>query len=517
MNESTAGRAWSSGTDISAYARMIPGRSKERRAWDQSRTGALSRTAARKSRQAHENGEKRRAGKAAIAELLPHPVGDRFALFRSVFPDLAVVGLAWAVSCRFLPMASLPWQRGLVFGVMVTLFGFSEGLYRDPVDPYPSGTGLALTRSTLFASILFLASEWNARRSEAVIAMFIFSLPSLVGWRRLRRAIQKRQHKNEVRKVLVVGGGPVGRSIARALRGDPAQRAEVCGFVDDVLPLSPAVLGRVADLDWLARAQFIDEVILALPGELDASREAAAAAFRNHLDIRAVPLLPPGSWPDSGVERIGDIPVITLHREAVPGASLFFKRLLDLAGATTGMLLMAPAMAMIALLIKMDSPGPVFYSAERTGAKGRRFRCHKFRSMVTDAEKLKEGLRDRNQRQGPIFKIDDDPRITHVGKIIRRYSLDELPQLWNVFCGEMSLVGPRPHPVQEVDHYDLRHYRRLDVKPGMTGLWQVTARDCPYFELNMHLDLTYIENWTLRLDFFILAKTLRVLFAPDGI
>ena len=142
--------------------------------------------------------------------------------------------------------------------------------------------------------------------------------------------------------------------------------------------------------------------------------------------------------------------------------------------------------------------GPVIYAAERTGVKGRRFRCYKFRSMVTNADHLKDDLRAQNQREGPIFKIVADPRITRVGRFIRRYSLDELPQLWNVLRGDMSMVGPRPHPVDEVNHYELHHYRRLDMKPGITGLWQITARHSPSFELNMHLDLTYIENWSLR-------------------
>jgi lipopolysaccharide/colanic/teichoic acid biosynthesis glycosyltransferase len=190
--------------------------------------------------------------------------------------------------------------------------------------------------------------------------------------------------------------------------------------------------------------------------------------------------------------------------------------LLDISGAAFALVAASPLMAIVGLLIRLESHGPVIYAAERTGAKGRRFRCYKFRSMVTGAEHLKEDLRSRNQRQGPIFKIDDDPRVTRIGRVIRRYSLDELPQLWNVLRGEMSLVGPRPHPIDEVNHYELQHYRRLDVKPGITGLWQITARDCPSFELNMHLDLTYIENWSLRLDLRILVSTLRVLFAPEG-
>jgi exopolysaccharide biosynthesis polyprenyl glycosylphosphotransferase len=318
------------------------------------------------------------------------------------------------------------------------------------------------------------------------------------------------------RKVLIIGAGPIGRSIARSLRNDPVGQATVCGFLDDEHPLSPAVLGRIGDLEWLARAEFIDEVILAIPGKPMIMREAAEAAFRNHLDIRAVPDLPPGPWPHLGTERIGEVPIVTLHREPAPGAALLLKRGLDIAGASFALAVLSPIMVLIALLIRLDSPGTGVYAAERTGLKGRRFLCYKFRSMVTDAAQLKEGLRGGNQREGPIFKIQNDPRITRVGRFIRRFSLDELPQFWNVIRGDMSLVGPRPHPIDEVNRYELHQFRRLDVKPGITGLWQITARNCPSFELNMHLDLTYIENWSLILDLRILASTVRVLFAPEG-
>jgi len=205
------------------------------------------------------------------------------------------------------------------------------------------------------------------------------------------------------------------------------------------------------------------------------------------------------------------------HRAPSPGTALSLKRALDVTVAALALLLTSPLMAIVAALTWLDSPGPVVYSAERIGAKGCRFLCYKFRSMVANADDLKENLRARNQREGPTFKIHGDPRITRLGRILRRYSLDELPQLWNVLRGEMSLVGPRPHPVDDVNHYELHHYRRLDVKPGITGLWQITARDCPSFELNMHLDLTYIENWTLLLDLRILLGTIRVLFAPEGV
>jgi exopolysaccharide biosynthesis polyprenyl glycosylphosphotransferase len=418
----------------------------------------------------------------------------------------------------FSPAWGMPWAYLPIFAVLVALFGFCEGIYKRAGDPSPAGIVSAIARSSLFATGLVFIAARDGMNLLAAARIFASSLAALALLRWLRQVEWKRRRReSESRRILIIGGGSIARSIAQALRNDPLHRATVCGFVDDDQPLSPTVLGRIADLDWLARSEFIDEVILALPGQPDKSRKAAEAAFRNHLDIRAVPDLPPGPWPDSGVDRIGEVPVITLHREPLPSAALFLKRLLDVTGAAVGLVLASPLMAIIALLIRLDAPGPVIYSAERTGAKGRRFRCYKFRSMVTDAAQLKEELRARNQRQGPIFKIDDDPRITRIGHFIRRYSLDELPQLWNVLSGEMSLVGPRPHPVDEVNHYELQQFRRLDVKPGITGLWQITARDCPSFELNMHLDLTYIENWSLRLDLRILASTVRVLFAPEGV
>jgi exopolysaccharide biosynthesis polyprenyl glycosylphosphotransferase len=443
---------------------------------------------------------------------------DRFTLCQLVAADSTVLILSAAAAFLFFPAWAVPLASLPIFAVLVELFGFREGIYQRAGDPSPAGIVSALARSTLFATGLIFIAAWGRISPLNAARIFAVALAGLALARRMRQmAWRWRRRETESRKVLIIGGGPVAQSIAQALRNDPLRRSTVCGFVDNDLSLSPTVLGRIADLDWLARAEFIDEVILALPGQPAQAREAAEAAFRNHLDIRAVPDLPSGPWPDSAIDRIGEVPVVTLHRESLPSAALFLKRALDIFGAALALALASPIMAIVALLIRLDSPGPVLYSAERIGAKGRRFGCHKFRSMVTDAAQLKEDLRARNQRQGPIFKIDDDPRVTRIGRIIRRYSLDELPQLWNVLRGEMSLVGPRPHPVDEVNHYELHQFRRLDVKPGITGLWQITARDCPSFELNMHLDLTYIENWNLRLDLLILAKTVRVLFAPEGV
>jgi exopolysaccharide biosynthesis polyprenyl glycosylphosphotransferase len=452
-----------------------------------------------------------------MQQLAPHFAVDRFALFQSIAADQIVLVTVCCASWLFSPGWGLPWAYLPAFAALVALFGFWEGLYEAAGDPFPVGIAPALAKAMFFAIGLVYIAAWDRTRPLAAIAIFVSNTAGLVLCRRVRQ-ISWRQRCRETgsRNVLIVGGGPIARAIAQTLRHDPLQRTIVRGFVDDDLPLSPVVLGRIDDLEWLARAEFIDEVILALPDQPDQARVAAEIAFRNHLDIRAVPDLPSGPWPDSAIDHIGEVPIITLHREPLPSAALFLKRSMDVVGAAFGLVLVSPFMAIVALLIRCDSPGPVIYSAKRTGAKGRTFSCLKFRSMVTDAEHLKKDLRARNQRQGPIFKIADDPRVTRIGHIIRRYSLDELPQLWNVLRGEMSLVGPRPHPVDEVNHYELQHYRRLDVKPGITGLWQITARDCPSFDLNMHLDLTYIENWNLRLDLRILASTIRVLFSPEG-
>jgi exopolysaccharide biosynthesis polyprenyl glycosylphosphotransferase len=516
MGELTTNRVWESGSEDcgSQFARMILGTSaipspRLAPTVDDAATGPVNATGETTARQAQ--------ARTPTQQFLPQPTVDRFTLYELVAADLIVLVIACGALSLFSPAWGLPWAYLPIFAVLVMLFGCSEGLYNRAGDPSPAGIVSALARSTLMATGLVLIAAWDGMSLLAASRIFASSLGVLVLLRRLRQVEWKRRRREtESRRILIIGGGPIARSIAQALRSDPLQRATVCGFVDDDQPLSPVVLGRIGDLEWLARSEFIDEVILALPNQPAQTRKAAEVAFRNHLDIRAVPDLPPGPWPDSGVDRIGEVPVMTLHREPLPSAALFLKRLLDVTGAALGLALASPLLAIIALLIWLDSPGPVVYCADRTGAKGRRFRCYKFRSMVTNAEYLKADLRARNQRQGPIFKIDDDPRITRMGHVIRRYSLDELPQLWNVLRGEMSLVGPRPHPVDEVNHYELQQFRRLDVKPGITGLWQITARDCPSFELNMHLDLTYIENWSLRLDLRILASTVRVLFAPEG-
>jgi exopolysaccharide biosynthesis polyprenyl glycosylphosphotransferase len=234
------------------------------------------------------------------------------------------------------------------------------------------------------------------------------------------------------------------------------------------------------------------------------------------VDLRLVPDLYDGLAWNSPVEFIGQFPTIPLHCHQVPEVALIFKRMFDVVFSICVLTVLLPLFAVIALAIKLDSPGPIFYLSDRIGKKGRVFLCTKFRTMIVDAEKRKAEILHMNERDDVLFKVTNDPRITRIGCFLRKYSLDELPQFWNVLKGEMSVVGPRPPLNSEVREYKLNHLRRLDVTPGITGLWQVQGRRDPSFASYVSLDVTYIDNWSIWLDFKILLRTLGVVLAGTG-
>lgn len=317
------------------------------------------------------------------------------------------------------------------------------------------------------------------------------------------------------RNVLIVGAGGLAHQLAEYFGSHPQTNRNFCGFLDDRKTLANGVVGRTSDLAKLARTEFVDEIILAAPHDRDLTLRVLREARKLRLDVKMVPDLF-GCEPAREPERLGGISLICLHQERLPVISLLLKRALDISCAAAALILMAPFLVLIGILIRVDSPGPVLYAALRAGRKGRPFRCFKFRTMVRNADSLKRELRQRNQRRGPFFKIAGDPRITRVGRILRRYSLDELPQLWNVLKGEMSLVGPRPHPLDDFSFYGIEHLARLDVTPGITGLWQVTARRDPSFQTGMNLDIEYIQRWSLAMDFKILLKTAGAILRGSG-
>jgi exopolysaccharide biosynthesis polyprenyl glycosylphosphotransferase len=408
----------------------------------------------------------------------------------------------------------------LLHAALITLLGYSEGLYGWSGDL--RRLAVALCKSAFWATAILCVAAWllaaSAISCAAICVAGALHFAILLAWRRTgrRKARLTAERGRQVRNVLIIGAGPVGRRIAAEVEGHSETGRVVCGFLDDELPMGNRVIGRIGSLQRLARTGFVDEVILAAPRHPDMIQRVLQEARRLRLDVKLVPDLFGCKPNGSDVERFGDLPAICLHQEPSPALGLLVKRIFDAAGAGAALLILSPLLGLIAALIKIGSKGPVLYAAQRAGHKGRLFRCYKFRTMVRDADTLKLSLRRRNQRSGPIFKISGDPRITRLGHILRRYSLDELPQLWNVLKGEMSLVGPRPHPLDDFAGYELEHFARLDVTPGITGLWQVTARRDPSFQRGMDLDREYIQTWSLAQDFRILFRTFRACIEGSG-
>jgi exopolysaccharide biosynthesis polyprenyl glycosylphosphotransferase len=474
----------------------------------------------------------------AVTLLLPGPLQSRMAWkwVRSMAADFALVALNWLlIGALQVPLRVLfPHVRlfefaagapvsllgiALLHAALITLMGYTEGLHTGNSDR--RGQARILGKSVLWATTLLCFAYGLQGAPWATCGLFcgagLLHFAALWTWRwQSARQDRRAQTSGDMRNVLIVGAGNVGRRVASYVEEHPDAGRTVCGFLDNDRPLSNSVIGRVNDLARLARTGFVDEVILAAPHDRALTLQVLREARRLRLDVKIVPDLF-GCKPAGGeVERVGDLPVICLHAERLPAAGLVLKRVVDVMGAALALAVLSPLLAVIAGLIKLDSPGPVLYCAQRAGRKGRLFRCYKFRTMVSNADELKDHLRQNNQRSGPFFKIADDPRITRLGRLLRRYSLDELPQLGNVLKGDMSLVGPRPHPLDDVAAYEIEHLARLDVTPGITGLWQVSARRDPSFQRGMELDREYIRTWSVRSDMQILLRTFLAVARGSG-
>jgi len=324
------------------------------------------------------------------------------------------------------------------------------------------------------------------------------------------------------RNVLIIGTGPEAHALRHHVESIRHLGYLFKGFID--LPGSSArfsatsgdIVGGLDTLFTQARKQFIDEIFFTAPCERGIVQDVLEKARAAGVDLRVVPDMYDGLAWNSPIEYIGQFPTIPLHRGKVPELALVLKRGMDILFSSAVLILLSPLLLAIALCIKLDSMGPVFYSSERIGKKGRVFKCKKFRTMVRDADIKRADIMHMNERDGVLFKISNDPRITSLGRFLRKYSLDELPQFINVLRGDMSVVGTRPPIASEVKEYKLSHLRRLDVTPGITGLWQVQGRQDPSFDSYISLDVTYIENWSLWLDFKIVLRTIAVVFAGTG-
>ena len=364
-------------------------------------------------------------------------------------------------------------------------------------------------------SRLFLAYLWLFQFATLLTFRFVLRLTL--------RYIRRRGYN--YRWALIVGQNSRAATLVKGIEETPEMGLKILGFIDALegLPLDKAFeklarLGTLEDLESIFRSHVVDEVFIFLPIKSFYSQietilkicEVVGVEVKIPTDLFSARLA------KSKVSSYGDFSVIDLYTSPRMSWQLLVKRLLDLIVSSVVLVLLFPLLVVVALLIKMTSSGPVFFKQKRVGYNGRFFICLKFRTMVTNAEQLKDSLAELNEMDGPVFKIKDDPRATRVGKILRRMSIDELPQLINVLKGDMSLVGPRPPIPSEVEKYDLSWLRRLSMKPGMTCLWQVSGRNTISFEKWMELDKEYIDNWSLWLDLKILAQTIPAILKASG-
>lgn len=295
-------------------------------------------------------------------------------------------------------------------------------------------------------------------------------------------------------------------------------------MVDQKIEGMPVVCSRDSILEYI-RTQVVDEVMINLPERDDSIHDLIYTLLQMGVVVHIGLDYVDDELPNRTIERIGGYTFLTTSINTAGNLPMILKRITDICAGLVGCAITGIAFLFVAPLIYKASPGPIFYCQERMGKNGRRFKMYKFRSMYLDADERKKELMAQNKMQGNMFKMDNDPRIIGsekgpgkgIGNFIRRMSIDELPQFYNILKGDMSLVGTRPPTVDEFNEYDLHHKIRLSMKPGLTGMWQVSGRsEITDFEEIVRLDASYIENWSLRLDFEIILKTFQVVLAKQG-
>ena len=437
-------------------------------------------------------------------------------LFRSVDPANNV---PFSV---YLPMVAL-------LTVVLLLANRREGAYDLRRDRPFFDELYGILNATTTAIMLLVVLVFFYRRLFYSRIIFIYAgilIVFLLGVARLVRGLivsRLRQAGNGVDRTLIIGAGEAGRTVMRNLIAQPELGYRVVGFLDDdptkgFTDIGPfKALGPIEGLPGILTEYKIDQIIITLPWQYHRKivrlvNESEQAGIR----ARVVPDVYQLSLGGVDVESINGIPLISIKQTTLRGFNQALKRAFDLVATVIVLIPQIPIWGIVALAIKLDTPGPVFFRQARAGRHGNPFTVYKFRSMRVDAEAMLDQLKDRNEIAGPMFKIRDDPRRTRVGRFIRRFSIDELPQFINVLRGEMSLVGPRPALLGEVAQYQDWHRKRLAVRPGISGLWQVSGRSDLSFDEMALLDIYYTENWSFGLDIRILLRTIPQVLFGDG-
>ena len=435
-----------------------------------------------------------------------------------------------------------------VVGIRLLSFRYCD-LYRLRGEFSLVDDAIRIFKATAIGSLLIVAAAFLYRGGfefrafsyarGVFVADFFLVLVTMIVIRFVMRSAQSfaRSRKINLIPTLVVGRGPEAALFIREMRERPSLGYRVIGLVDtDAAELEPIgnyegvpVIARLEGLPDAIRDSGANEVIIADPQVSgDALFEVMIRCGRRRgVEFRIAPSLFNCLPRKTEIDQIGVLPMIRLFREPLSSSARILKRTFDIATSALAILLLFPLWLLLAILIKLDSRGPIFYTQERVGMDGRLFLLYKFRTMIADADPelhreyqraFIAGRAEANlgDDQKPTYKLLADPRITRVGKILRRTSLDEVPQLINVLMGDMSIVGPRPPIPYEVEAYELWHRKRLDMKPGLTGLWQVSGRNRLPFEEMVRLDLFYIENWSLLLDLKIILRTGFVMIGREG-
>lgn len=371
------------------------------------------------------------------------------------------------------------------------------------------------------ATVIYLYKEHEVSREFiglfAIFSFVFLGVERLIGRLYLNSIAHKTFH---ARKILVVGNMARGKLVSELLSKQLSWGHEVIGMlaVDDEEAQAPECLGKIEELPLVLQKYPVDEVVFAAHG----GRGVDIGAYTQVCKKMGIPsrILPalwqPGEMSVSA-ERCQGVPFLVVAAENINATGLLYKRILDCVGGLLGSLVFLILSPVISLAIKLDSPGPVLFRQKRVGRNGRVFHILKFRTMYQDAEARKQELMARNEMQGAMFKLKEDPRITTVGRWLRKTSLDEFPQFLNVLKGEMSLVGTRPPTLAEVEQYDLWHRRRISAKPGITGLWQISGRNTiSDFDQVVELDCQYLDQWRFSDDLWILLKTIVVVFQRKG-
>jgi exopolysaccharide biosynthesis polyprenyl glycosylphosphotransferase len=415
----------------------------------------------------------------------------------------------------------------LLFATLWVVVLWSTGLYR--LTPrWKVWTEIRdVARATLLVivitlSTLFLFKQADVSRLFLVLLFIAEPTVTLVGRLGLRAAFDGlRRRGHNVRFMVIAGTGQLAQDFADDLERHAGLGIRVIGHLATPGEPPPVVtrpiLGVIDDIEEILHSQVVDELGVCLPESASKYLEPVTSLAAGEGKTVRVAVDPVDEMLPGAVEEVYDRFLVRSivndgHREI----SLVFKRLIDIVGATVGLLVLSPLLLVTAIAMRLADTGAVIFGQVRVGLHGRPFTMYKFRSMVPDAEERMHEVRHLNERNGAAFKATNDPRITRIGRWLRRSSIDELPQLWNVLTGSMSLVGPRPPLPEEVAEYDIWHRRRLSMKPGITGLWQVEARHDPDFDHWVEQDLVYIDDWSIWLDLKILARTLPAMLSHGG-